>query len=126
MWSHGLHGVTMKQAVGWIVAGMICWWFFRGGTFSTGCIGTMYLIVFVCFCVALIYAALNGFIPAGPPRDLPAWRDWLEPLATGGWVTFAVWVLLISKDARLYREAQRQAIRAEEADAFKRPPPGRS
>ena len=124
-WANGVSGITTTQAMDWAFSALLCWWLYRGGKFIAGCAIALYGIVFSCFMAAVVYWLLGLVFSAEPMHGLRGWQDQTAFLVAGGWALFSLWVLLISADARLYREAQRLAIRAQDAAAFDWPPPSR-
>lgn len=116
--------------VGWVVFGWICWCVFRGGTLTGGC----FLMAAILFLLAVAFGMLvvvgNLVIPTGHFSlgidDFHGigsdWKSTVSFLPVGAWAAYTFWVLGISKDARLYREARRRGIAEEEANAFEWPP----
>ena len=128
--SSSLHGyLTGKDPGGWFNLLVTCaleWWFcwclFRGGRLASGCLLLVASPLLVVLGFALLAVCSNFMIPKEIGAD---WKSTLAFLPFAAWGAYAFWVLLISKDARLYREVQRQGIAEKEARSFEWPPASR-
>ena len=136
------HGQTSGAVFGCLLGGWICWCAVRGGTVSTGCLTLFYGGTVVCSCLLVILIVpmvvfAVGVIIGGlvrhalhlptPPRPIdfhagsPGSGNGLEVLGKVAWSAFAVWVLAISKDARVYRDVRRREVADAEASSFEWP-----
>ncbi len=116
--------------IGWVIFGWVCWCVFRGGKLTGGC----FLMAASLFLLALVFGMLavvgnlvisTGHFSLGIDDFQGIGSDWKSTvsfLPVGAWAAYTFWVLRISQDARLYREARRRGIAEEEANAFEWPP----
>ncbi len=125
LWWHGFHGVTGDRMLGWLIDGWVCWSVLHGGRFARGWVSFLYGVIFLCVLIVAASVAANWFYPRHEslaPGFGQSWQGTFPFVALCLWTTFSLWVLLISKDARLYMKARRLDVTAAEANAFEWPP----
>ncbi len=110
------------------IIGILCSCAWRGGKNSTGCLAILYsagLAAFVLTSVATLISfswhagegigfGFGRISVRGGDHDL---RDMLAAAALGAWTVFSFWVLVLSRDARFYRDTRRLGI-AEGDESF--------
>ena len=109
--------------------GLLCRFVLLGGRGSTGCLGMIYVSVFVPVALTAAFLAFTSIIPgsSGPSMKSGGLEfhnlgydlgNTLGFCVTGAWTGFACWVLFLSGDVRAYREARRYGEAAKEDAAL--------
>ena len=121
--------------VGLFVLGLMAWLGLRGGRIVTGCLVLLNACAFLAYALDVAgwliwnflpvpdwpdFVRRSAFLHGGPPSEDPRFAAYV--IAFGVCTAFSLWVLLLSKDARLYRRTRRREVVEEEANAFEWPP----
>ena len=115
--ARGLHPwLDFLWGGGLVVA--LCWFAWRGGAISTGCMSIPYSLFFAVFAFSSLadLATFTWRLKKGLPSQLSGistrvfgqtFDGTLSMALLGAWIVFGFWVLVVSQDARLYRHARR-------------------
>ncbi len=123
VWSRGFQGGASDRITGWITQAILCWLALRGGRFATGCFTALYGVILVAFATITAFIVASLVSPADPSPDFDlGFGSMVFAFLQAAWAAFALWVLLLSRDARFYAQMRREGIADADADAFTWPP----
>ena len=119
--SEGMNSFKHGGLLGWLIDGWICWAAYRGGRFARICFAFMYSLALMAFVTAFTFLVASHLFPPADDSGFHLDQDWWSTLlfaGVGAWTVFSVWVLLISKDVRIYMKVRRRGLGEGEALAY--------
>ena len=122
-WSLGFQVATSDQITGWITQAILCWLALRGGRFAVGCFTVLYGMILILFATVTAFIVASIVSPGNPSPDFDmSFGSAAFAFLQVAWSAFALWVLLLSPDARFYMQMRREGIAEADANAFEWPP----